>query len=764
MLKSLILNNWKSHKNTEINFSQGYNVLVGNIGTGKSSIFDGIVFALFGTTPNITSKKVPLKDLIMSKPVEEKESTITLDLSIGNDNYKIERTLYRTKTSQAKIYKNDALLRGPKPSDVTEEVEKLLNINLDTFMKANYAEQNSIDYFLKLPANERKVLFDNLFDISFYDNISVNARQVNNKLKTKNEDLQQKTNEYKRLLENYNKEKTEHKLKSIQKDISAIREQLQQFEKLRGLQKEKESEISKQKQDFETTTNLLNNLIGKEKYLETEIIKLKEVLTCNIEKLEQQMITLKEDKQKITNKKQKEEQEYNNIRSKTLFYNNKLTDLNTKQADFIKIEAQLKEIPKEINDLVNKLVQEIEKSRENITQNETKINTTELDIKTLEKSIANCPLCTQELAPKHKEDILIKKEQEKKQLEELAQKERKIYEQLKKDYDQKNKQREYYNRNIEVYEKIKSELVELDKYKKLIIENQELELAHKKRLETTQKDLDKIETVQKDLENKLKQIFDFENKQKDLQKIKEELKAEKEKLDHIKYNPEEYTKIKELTQKLTTEHQYKQEIILEKEKQQKEEQFKLAQYNQILENKDKAEKESQTLARYIDDFTIISNVSKKTQEQVRQYVVESINIIFQDLWQQIYPYKDFQNIKFNVNEGDYKIELFFNNEYKRELDEFISGGERSAIALALRIAMCLVMKNKLNLVILDEPTHNLDKKTILSLSNLFNNYLPQFVDQIFVITHDSDLEQYANNVYYISRNKETDGATEINVK
>jgi len=70
MLQSLILNNWKSHKHTEINFSQGYNVIVGNIGSGKTSIFDAIAFCLFGSTPNVNSRKIAVKDLIMSKPVE----------------------------------------------------------------------------------------------------------------------------------------------------------------------------------------------------------------------------------------------------------------------------------------------------------------------------------------------------------------------------------------------------------------------------------------------------------------------------------------------------------------------------------------------------------------------------------------------------------------------------------------------------------------------------------------------------------------------
>jgi len=764
MLQTLTLNNWKSHKHTEINFSQGYNVIVGNIGSGKTSIFDAIVFCLFGSTPNVIARKLPIKDLIMSKPVEQEEANLTLTLKINEDIYKIERILYKNKSSQAKIYKNDTLIRGPKPSDVNDEIKKLLNINLDSFMKSNYAEQNSIDYFLKLPANERKALFDNLFDISFYDDISINARQVNNKLKSKQDDLIQKVNEYKKLLENYKKEDIDNNIKSIKEEINNINTELIRTNEILNNEKQKEQEMQKQKQNYESTNILINNLLGKQAYLEKELAQLKETIKDNLSTLQNNLVKIKNEKELIQKNKLTIEQEYNNIRSKTLFYNNKLQELKQKSHDYNKINELLKDIPKEINDVVNKLVRDIDNLRDELKENETKTKTLESDIELLEKSHANCPICTQELTSNHKEEILTKKVLEKEKLIELFARTKNNYTEKQKDYDLRNKQRDYFNRNVEMFEKLKLELNDSDKYNKLLLDNTNLEKEIVPKLEKINKELENIDLNHKTLENKIRIIDDYEKKQKDLNNIKQDFNNNKELLTKLQYNPEEYTKIKEQLQKLTTEHQYKKEIIIEKDKQLKEESFKLDQYKKLFENLTFSEKESLILGKYIDDFSIISNVAKKTQEQVRQYVVESINFIFQDLWQQIYPYKDFQNIRFNVNEGDYKIELFFNNEYKRELDEFISGGERSSIALALRIAMSLVMRNKLNLIILDEPTHNLDKKTVLQLSNLFNSYLPQFVDQIFVITHDSDLEQYANNVYHIERNKETDGATEVNIK
>ena len=51
----LKLNNFKSHKNTIIGFDKGISVIVGENGAGKSTILEGISFALF---KQHTAKKI----------------------------------------------------------------------------------------------------------------------------------------------------------------------------------------------------------------------------------------------------------------------------------------------------------------------------------------------------------------------------------------------------------------------------------------------------------------------------------------------------------------------------------------------------------------------------------------------------------------------------------------------------------------------------------------------------------------------------------
>jgi len=48
MITSIELGNFLSHNETKIEFSNGVTVFVGANGSGKSSIIDGITFALFG--------------------------------------------------------------------------------------------------------------------------------------------------------------------------------------------------------------------------------------------------------------------------------------------------------------------------------------------------------------------------------------------------------------------------------------------------------------------------------------------------------------------------------------------------------------------------------------------------------------------------------------------------------------------------------------------------------------------------------------------
>ena len=168
MINSLELENWKSHKQSLFDFGKGTNILVGNIGSGKTTAMDAVCFALFGTYPALNTKRVSLDEIIMRKPNPMDKAQVKLKFSYREDDYSVERTIFRekNKSNQAKLYKGDRLIAGPQPSNVTAKVEEVLQMNYHLFARAVYAEQNQIDYFLRLSPRQRKEQFDELLELT----------------------------------------------------------------------------------------------------------------------------------------------------------------------------------------------------------------------------------------------------------------------------------------------------------------------------------------------------------------------------------------------------------------------------------------------------------------------------------------------------------------------------------------------------------------------------------------------------------------------
>ena len=73
----------------------------------------------------------------------------------------------------------------------------------------------------------------------------------------------------------------------------------------------------------------------------------------------------------------------------------------------------------------------------------------------------------------------------------------------------------------------------------------------------------------------------------------------------------------------------------------------------------------------------------------------------------------------------------------------LSGGEKVAVALALRLAIAqIVSLNKLDFIILDEPTIHLDEERRKSLVNIISDFFKEGLgplSQIIIITHDAEI-------------------------
>jgi exonuclease SbcC len=79
-----------------------------------------------------------------------------------------------------------------------------------------------------------------------------------------------------------------------------------------------------------------------------------------------------------------------------------------------------------------------------------------------------------------------------------------------------------------------------------------------------------------------------------------------------------------------------------------------------------------------------------------------------------------------------------------EIDmDSLSGGEKVAVALALRLGIAYMMgSNKLDFVILDEPTTHLDEERRKALVRIISEAFREGAGplaQLIIITHDSDI-------------------------
>ncbi|MBR9705018.1 SMC family ATPase, partial [Candidatus Pacearchaeota archaeon] len=90
-----------------------------------------------------------------------------------------------------------------------------------------------------------------------------------------------------------------------------------------------------------------------------------------------------------------------------------------------------------------------------------------------------------------------------------------------------------------------------------------------------------------------------------------------------------------------------------------------------------------------------------------------------------------------------------------ELDyEFLSGGERTAIALAYRLALNQVINSLLsniktrNLVILDEPTDGFSGTQLEKMKDVFNELN---VEQLLLVSHEQKIEDFVDNIIRISK-------------
>ncbi|MDE5939716.1 MAG: SMC family ATPase [Lachnospiraceae bacterium] len=153
-------------------------LITGDTGAGKTTIFDGIMVALYGVASGKGDKKSRTFEIMHCDYVEKSEdTTVTLCFEHMGKTYKVQRTLhfrkkrgtgdYEKTTPQAKLWEPDRDVLE-KAEQVTQRITQILGMNAEQFRKTTMLAQGEFKKFLDADSEEKNKILGELFDSSAY--------------------------------------------------------------------------------------------------------------------------------------------------------------------------------------------------------------------------------------------------------------------------------------------------------------------------------------------------------------------------------------------------------------------------------------------------------------------------------------------------------------------------------------------------------------------------------------------------------------------
>lgn len=195
-------NNWTDIK---LNNSK-HTLVVGQNGSGKSTMLDAISFALFGKAHRNINKP----QLVNS--VNDKKCEVEVEFTIGSKDYRVFRGL---KPGKFEIYVDGTLLNQNSHNKEYQKVleQNILKLTHKTFHQVVVLGSSSFIPFMQLSAFNRREVIEDLLDIGVFS-------KMNALLKERNSALKEKINQAYHDIE-INETKTEAQKKYI-RDISKL--------------------------------------------------------------------------------------------------------------------------------------------------------------------------------------------------------------------------------------------------------------------------------------------------------------------------------------------------------------------------------------------------------------------------------------------------------------------------------------------------------------------------------------------------------------
>ncbi len=800
ILNSIKLENIRSYRIEEIEFPRGITLLEGDIGSGKSSVLMGIEFALFG----LGSQK---PDALLSK--KEEEGSVTLRFSVDGDSYEIKRTLKRKGDSVSQDAKNSYLKAGEiieplSPSELKQRVLQILKFNEPAdprsesriFRYAFFTPQEEMKQIL-LDSAKRLETIRKAFGVEDYKIVAENAKLISQEIKLQLTRFEERFKNIKQLEDSLRQ--SNEKTTELDSQISVLKSQEQKYESEKNIQEKELEKLrmqEKEKTQLETQKENLEEKISDSKSEIADLQKRIENTRNELNEIADKIRTF----QKITNPTTKtvaqlesEIKKFKNLKEKIMMMSSKMGSIEDRiaelqetlgkyaKSDPRKLTEEQKTLQHQIDEAkarLEKLYEETKTLTKEKLTHEVQKNNLENELAKIAKLGTKCPYCENTIDQNHiqklEEERTIRLDFANKEISRIAL----LLAKSKKDIEELEEKMDKDKKYVLEIERVIPELKELSKKnhdladlkQKLNEIKSEYAITREKSFTSPSNDpveyLEALKDTLVEYQNTKKHIDELGSRLQKTEELKEkyenDLSIAKQKLDSFG------SKIKEIGKKLNSFVDIDQKIrqlkseMIQIDKRLDESKEKIATLTESLKN------EKSNIAKLESDLTNAKKWQTEHQkysnyhEWLREFFIPTLDHIEKQVLLSIQQqfdeiYKRWYSILIEDPTKESKIDENFTpiveqDGYEQDVD-FLSGGEKTSIALAYRLTLNSLMRKetqsmKSNLLILDEPTDGFSKTQLSKVKDVLQELRSE---QIILVSHEKELETYVDNIFQISK-------------
>lgn len=181
---------------------KGIFLIKGKTGSGKTSIFDAMTFALYGGGSGENEKtkigRNDLKEWRCTQADTNIDTIVSFTFSVREHKYKFTRSLTQNRVNLAEKYDAGAIdengnfipfFNNPKKDDLTRKAEELIGLTKEQFRQVVLLPQGQFERFLTADSGEKEEILKKIFGAEqwgkyaevFYDDAFARKKELDNK-------------------------------------------------------------------------------------------------------------------------------------------------------------------------------------------------------------------------------------------------------------------------------------------------------------------------------------------------------------------------------------------------------------------------------------------------------------------------------------------------------------------------------------------------------------------------------------------------------